>query len=82
MTKRMRKTMKYAAKITARYRRNVAPKEAPMSPTTEQIRIPDSARLERRPTCHQQNDERPVVRNRDGYVLAVLESWRPDFSVN
>lgn len=56
-----------------------------MSPSLERLRIPDSARLERRPTC-QPTDERPALHTRDpdgtDRVLAVVESWRPSFAVN
>lgn len=54
-----------------------------MSPSSEQIRIPQGTRLERRPTVQPSgNDERPVIRSRDGYVLAQVDVLRPDFAMN
>jgi hypothetical protein len=54
-----------------------------MSPTTEQIRLPQGTRLERRPTVQPSgNDELPAVRTRDGRVLALVDALRPDWGVN
>lgn len=51
--------------------------EAPMSPQTE-MKIPERYSLERRPTCSPRVDERPMLRDERGHVLAVVEAWRPD----
>lgn len=48
-----------------------------MSPQAERIEIPDGYELHRRHVCAPRTDERPTVRDQDGHVLAVVESWRP-----
>lgn len=47
-----------------------------MSPTQEQIRIPSSLELTQRPR-HAPRAERPIVRDREGRVFAVVEQWVP-----
>lgn len=73
-----RKPISYAAGRDKR--RRPARKEAAVSPTQEQIRIPPQLRLEHRHVCAPRQDERPLVRTRDGHVLAVVEAWRPDLA--
>lgn len=53
-----------------------------MSPTQEQVKIPDGWQVTHRATHDPRNDERPMVRTRDGHVLALLDAWRPDWAVN
>jgi len=53
-----------------------------MSPTTEQIKIPDGFRLERQPTCQPQAETPTAVRDRDGRVLAQLQAWTPSGALN
>lgn len=61
-----------------RDKRRPARKEAPVSPTQEQIKIPAHLTLQRRPVCSPRADERPTLRTQDGRVLAVIEQWRPE----
>lgn len=53
-----------------------------MSPETEKLHIPDGLVLQQREVCHQRNDERPMLRDDEGHVFAVIEAWTPDFAVN
>jgi hypothetical protein len=71
------KPMKYAA---ARNRRKArARKEGPMSPTVNQstLHLPPGWRLAQR-QGPPRSDERPILRDREGRTLAVVERWLPD----
>lgn len=48
-----------------------------MSPEVTQTHIPDRYSLERRYACSLRTDERPLLRDEHGRVLAVVEQWRP-----
>lgn len=70
----MRKPMKYAAAKKARR----AAKEASMGPQSNETRIPDRMTLQHRPVCAPRADERPLLRDEQGHVLAQVEQWRPE----
>ncbi len=53
-------------------------KEAAMSPTITETHVPTGMTLERRPQCFIGTDERPLLRDRDGHVLAEVEQWAPE----
>lgn len=48
-----------------------------MSPQTVETRIPDRMTLARRAVCSPRSDERPLLRDERGRVLAVVEAWTP-----
>lgn len=76
MTKLAPTRMKTAA--SARSKKHAgARKEAPMSPQTVETRIPDRMTLARRAVCSPRSDERPLLRDERGRVLAVVEAWTP-----
>ena len=49
-----------------------------MSPQIEQLKVPPTFTLARRPTHDPRADELPALRAEDGRVRCVVESWRPD----
>ncbi len=49
-----------------------------MSPTTNETHIPEGMTLQRRPVCTPGSDERPLLRDADGHVIAVVEQWMPE----
>lgn len=51
-----------------------------MSPMQFEPKIPDRMTLERRHVCAPRQDERPTLRDEQGRVLAVVESWRPEMA--
>jgi predicted pyridoxine 5'-phosphate oxidase superfamily flavin-nucleotide-binding protein len=53
-------------------------KGAAMSPTTNEIHLPTGMTIERRAQCFSGTDERPLLRDRDGHVLAEVEQWQPE----
>lgn len=48
-----------------------------MSPTTV-TRLPQGYTLEPRQTRDPRQDERPLLRDREGHILAAVERWSPD----
>lgn len=48
-----------------------------MSPNTETLHIPPRLALVRRP-AQPEADERPMLRDEQGRVRAVVETWRPN----
>lgn len=48
-----------------------------MSPTQEQVKIPDGWQVTHRATHDPRHDERPVLVDRKGHVLASVEQWSP-----
>lgn len=48
-----------------------------MSPQTEQLRIPPTLRLLPR-NAPPNSDERPLLRDEQGRVIAVVEQWLPN----
>lgn len=77
LTLRRKVPIKHAA---ARKKSRAVRKEASMSPTSEQLHIPDGLRLQQRQVCSPRSDERPLLVTKDGRVLAVIEAWRPDLA--
>lgn len=53
-----------------------------MSPQIEALKVPPTLTLARRPTHDEAADERPMLRDARGRVLAVIEQWRPDERAN
>jgi len=49
-----------------------------MSPTMTETHLPTGMTIERRPQCFVGSDERPLLRDRDGHVLAEVEEWQPE----
>lgn len=81
MTKRHMKPITYAAAASLR-KRTAARKEAPMSPQITETHVPDRMTLTRRATCSPRADERPLLRDERGRVLAVVEAWSPTMAPN
>jgi hypothetical protein len=49
-----------------------------MSPMTSETKLPRGYTLEPRHVCQPRADERPILRDREGRTLAVVERWLPD----
>lgn len=49
-----------------------------MVPTQHETRLPSGMTLQRRPQCFTGVDERPLLRDEQGRVLAAVEQWLPE----
>jgi hypothetical protein len=56
----------------------LAPKEASMSPQIQETHLPQGYSLEARHVCQPRADERPLLRDSRGRVMAIVERWMPD----
>lgn len=80
MTMHPKSIMKTAA--ASRRKRRAARKEGDMSPTlpTATLRLPPGWLLEPREGCQPRADERPLLRDDAGHVMAEVERWYPDLT--
>lgn len=53
-------------------------KGAEMSPMMNETHLPEGMTLQHRPVCTPGSDERPLLRDRDGHVMAAVEAWTPE----
>ncbi len=80
LTKRVATPITSAA--ASRKRRPRAAKEAPVSPTTESLKLPTHLALQPRQPHPLTTEEAMVVRDREGRVLARIDALRADLLPN
>ncbi len=52
--------------------------ESVMSPQMHETRLPPGYQIAPRPVCAPRAEERPLLRDERGRVLAVVEQWAPE----
>ncbi len=75
---RLTMSAKRRKKYVAAHDRRRAAMEAPMSPQAERVRVPPTMTLAPRWLGAPMPDERPLLRDERGRVLAVVEVWSPN----
>lgn len=78
----MRRSVPITSAAASRKRRPKAAKEAPVSPTTESLKLPTHLALTPRQPHPLTTEEAMVVRDQDGRVLARIDALRPDLLPN
>jgi hypothetical protein len=82
LTKRPKSITSLPAARNHKGKARAARKEAPMSPTTESLKLPPTLTLRPREANPRSTDEAIVVRDRDGRTVARIDVLRVDLLPN